>query len=224
MKISWTVFGHPFAVWIIYKSHHVSSSILTPWPLISFSILILFFNPFYLYSMQVYPILVCPLSRWCHPTISSSATHFSSCAQSFPASGSLPISWLFASGGQITGASASASASLFLEYFIFLGSKITVNSDCNQEIKLHLLLGRKAMTNLDSVLKSKDLTLLTKVPIVKAMGFLGFPGGSAGKDMPAMWETWIWSLRWEDPLKEGIATYSSILSRESPWTEEPSGL
>ena len=64
-----------------------------------------------------------------------------------------------------------------------------MNSDCNQEIKLHLLLGRKAMTNLDSVLKSKDLTLLTKVPIVKAMGFLGFPGGSAGKDMPAMWET-----------------------------------
>ena len=109
MKISWTVFGHPFAVWIIYKSHHVSSSILTPWPLISFSILILFFNPFYLYSMQVYPILVCPLSRWCHPTISSSATHFSSCAQSFPASGSLPISWLFASGGQSTGVSALAS-------------------------------------------------------------------------------------------------------------------
>ena len=46
-----------------------------------------------------------------------------------------------------------------------------MDSDCNQEIKLHLLLGRKAMKNLDSVLKSKDLTLLTKVPIVKAMVF-----------------------------------------------------
>ena len=75
--------------------------------------------------------------------------------------------------------------------FLFLGSKITVDGDCSLEIKKQLLLGRKAMTNLDSVLKSKDLTLLTKVPIVKAMGFLGFPGGSAGKDMPAMWETWI---------------------------------
>ena len=51
----------------------------------------------------------CPLSRWCHPTISSSVIPFSSCLQSFPASGSFPISQLFASGGQSTGASASAS-------------------------------------------------------------------------------------------------------------------
>ena len=55
--------------------------------------------------------------------------------------------------------------------FIFLGSKITVVSDCRHEIKRHLLLGRKSMTNLDSVLKSKDITLLTKVVIVKAMIF-----------------------------------------------------
>ena len=51
----------------------------------------------------------CPLSRWCHPTISSSVVPFSSCPQSFPTSGSFPGSWLFASGGQIIGASASAS-------------------------------------------------------------------------------------------------------------------
>ena len=51
----------------------------------------------------------CPLSRWCHPTISSSTTFFSFCLQSFPASGSFPMSQLFASGGQSTGASASAS-------------------------------------------------------------------------------------------------------------------
>ena len=54
---------------------------------------------------------------------------------------------------------------------IFLGSKITADSDCSCEVKRHLLLGRKAMTNLDSLLKSRDITLLTKVPIVKAMIF-----------------------------------------------------
>ena len=55
--------------------------------------------------------------------------------------------------------------------FIFLGSKITVDDDCSHEIKRHLLLGRKAMTNLDSVLKSRDITLPTKVHLVKAMVF-----------------------------------------------------
>ena len=55
--------------------------------------------------------------------------------------------------------------------FVFLGSKITADSDCSHEIKRCLLLGRKAMTNLDSVLKPRDVTLLTKVHIVKAMVF-----------------------------------------------------
>ena len=55
--------------------------------------------------------------------------------------------------------------------FISLGSKITVDSDCCHEIKRHLLLGRKFMTNLDNVLKSRDITLLTKVCLVKAMVF-----------------------------------------------------
>ena len=55
--------------------------------------------------------------------------------------------------------------------FIFLGSKITVDSDCSHEIKRHLLLGRKAMTNLDTTLKSRDITLSTKVHLVKAMVF-----------------------------------------------------
>ena len=57
--------------------------------------------------------------------------------------------------------------------FIFLGSKITADGDCSHEIKRRLLLGRKAMTNLDSVLKSRDITLLTKVHLVKAMVFPG---------------------------------------------------
>ena len=55
--------------------------------------------------------------------------------------------------------------------FIFLGSKITADGDCSHEIKRHLLLGRKAMTNLDSILKSRDITLPTKVHLVKAMVF-----------------------------------------------------
>ena len=55
--------------------------------------------------------------------------------------------------------------------FIFLGSKITVDSDCSHEIKKYFLLERKAMTNLDSISKSRDITLLTKVHIVKAMVF-----------------------------------------------------
>ena len=53
--------------------------------------------------------------------------------------------------------------------FIFLGSKITADGDCSHEIKSHLLLGRKVMTNLDSILKSRDITLPTKVRLVKAM-------------------------------------------------------
>ena len=55
--------------------------------------------------------------------------------------------------------------------FIFGGSKITADGDCSYEIKRHLLLGRKAITNLDSILKRKDITLLTKVCLVKAMVF-----------------------------------------------------
>ena len=57
--------------------------------------------------------------------------------------------------------------------FIFLGSKITADGDCSQEIKRRLLLGRKVMANLDSILKSRDITLPTKVHLVKAMVFSG---------------------------------------------------
>ena len=55
--------------------------------------------------------------------------------------------------------------------FIFLGSKITADTDCSHETKRHLLLGRKAMTNLDGLLKSRDITLLTKVHMVKSVVF-----------------------------------------------------
>ena len=63
--------------------------------------------------------------------------------------------------------------------FIFLGFKITADSHCSHEIRRHLLLGRKAMTKLDSVLNSRDITLPTKIHIVKAMGFLA---SSTGKE------------------------------------------
>ena len=58
-----------------------------------------------------------------------------------------------------------------LAEFIFLGSKITADGDCSHEIKRHLLLGRKVMTNLDSIFKSRDITLSTEVRLVKAMVF-----------------------------------------------------
>ena len=66
--------------------------------------------------------------------------------------------------------------------FLFLGSKITADGDCSYEIKRHLLLGRKAMTNLDSILKSGDMTLLTKVCKVKAMVFLVVMYGCESKE------------------------------------------
>ena len=64
--------------------------------------------------------------------------------------------------------------------FLFLGSKITADGDCSHEIRRQLLLGKKAMTNLDSVLKGRDITLPTKVHIVKAMAFPGVPYGCEG--------------------------------------------
>ena len=58
-----------------------------------------------------------------------------------------------------------------VRYFIFWGSKVTADGDCSHEIKRHLFLGRKAMNNLDSILKNRDIILLTKVSLVKAMVF-----------------------------------------------------
>ena len=83
--------------------------------------------------------------------------------------------------------------------FIFLGSKITVDGDCNHEIKRHLLLGRKAMTNLDGILKIKDITLLTKVHIVKTMVFPGIMDGceswtirKAERQRISAFKLWFW--------------------------------
>ena len=71
--------------------------------------------------------------------------------------------------GLITSWQIDGEAMETVTYFIFLGSKITADGDCSHEIKRCFILGRKAMTNLDSVLKSRDITLPTKVPVVRAM-------------------------------------------------------
>ena len=68
--------------------------------------------------------------------------------------------------GPITSWKTEGEAMETVTHFIFLGSKITADGDCSREIKRCLLLGRKAMTNLDSILKSRGITLLTKVPLV----------------------------------------------------------
>ena len=73
--------------------------------------------------------------------------------------------------GPITSWQIGGETMKTVTYFIFLGSKITADGDCSHEIKRPLLLRRKAMTNLDSILKSRDITLLTNVHIVKAMVF-----------------------------------------------------
>ena len=95
--------------------------------------------------------------------------------------------------------------------FIFLGSKINVDGDCSQKIKRHLLLGRTAMTNLDIVLKSRDITVPTKICIVKAMIFPVVMYGCGVtlvaqpvKNPPAMQETLVQFLGQEDQAGKGI--------------------
>ena len=74
--------------------------------------------------------------------------------------------------------------------FVFLGSQITTDDDCSHEIKRHLLLGRKAMTNLDSILKSRDITLPTKIHIAKAMFFPAIK--KAERQRIVAFELWCW--------------------------------
>ena len=73
--------------------------------------------------------------------------------------------------GPITPRAIDGETAETVSDFMFWGSKITADSDCSHEVKRHLLLGRKVMTNLDSILKSRDITLPTKVHLVKAMVF-----------------------------------------------------
>ena len=106
--------------------------------------------------------------------------------------------------------------------FIFLGSKITADGDCNHEIKRCLLLGRKTMTNLDSILKSRDITLLTKVCLVKAMFFpvVMYPCESltikkAENQRTDAFELWSWRRLFRVPWTARRSN-QSILKEVSP--------
>ena len=106
--------------------------------------------------------------------------------------------------------------------FIFLGSKITLYSDCSQEIKRRLLLGRKAMTNLDSVLKSRDVILPTKVHLVKAMVFPvvvyrceSWTVKKAECQRIVVFKLWCWRRLLRGPWTAGLQDQTSPSSRKS---------
>ena len=106
--------------------------------------------------------------------------------------------------------------------FIFLGSKITADGDCSHEIKRRLLLGRKVMSNLDSILKNRDTTLLTKVCLVKAMVFLAVTYGceswsirKAERRRTDAFELWCWRRLMRVPWTARRSN-QSILKEISP--------
>ena len=106
--------------------------------------------------------------------------------------------------------------------FLFLGSKITADGDCSQEIKRHFLLGRKVMTNLDSIFKSRDITLPTKVCLVKAVVFLVVMYGceswtikKAERRRTDAFELWCWRRLLRVPWT-GRRSNQSILKEISP--------
>ena len=100
--------------------------------------------------------------------------------------------------------------------FIFLGSKITADGDCSHEIKRCLLLGRKAMANLDSILRSRDITLLTKVHLVKAMFFpVVTYGCESERQRIDVFELWCWKRLLRVPWT-ARRSIQSILKEISP--------
>ena len=122
---------------------------------------------------------------------------------------------------QISSVSEKSTSILCLEKveivtdFSFLGSKITVDGDCSHEIKRCLLLGRKAMTNIDSVLKRRDITLLTKIHVVKAMVFSvvthGYASWTIREAEHRRMDTWqLW--RWKSLRASGLQG-----SNQPPW-------
>ena len=107
-----------------------------------------------------------------------------------------------------------------VRYFILGGFKITADGDCSHESKRHLLIGRKAMTNLDNVLKSKDITLPTKVCLVKAMVFPVVMYGCESWIVKKAWKTWcFWTVVWRTLLRvpwTARISNQSILKEISP--------
>ena len=99
--------------------------------------------------------------------------------------------------------------------FIFLGSKITADRDCSHEIKRCLLLGRKAMTNLDSILKSRDIALLAKVHLVKAMVFPVVMYGCESWTIKKVEHLWCWKILLRVPWKTRRSN-QSVLKEINP--------
>ena len=138
----------------------------------------------------------CPLTQWCHPTISSSVTPFSSCPQSSPASGSFPVCQFFTSGGQNIGASAPVLPMNIQGWFpLGLTGLISLQSK-----------GLSRVFSRTTVRKHQSLVAQTV------------------KSLPAMQKIQVRSLGQEDPLEESMATHSRILAWRIPWTKEPGGL
>jgi len=124
--------------------------------------------------------------------------------------------------GPITSWQIDGEITETVTHFIFLGSKITADGDCSHDIKRHLLLGRKAMTNLDSILKSRDITLPTKVCLVKAMVFLVVMYGCESWTIKKAecrridaFELWCWRRFLRVPWPAGRSN-QSILKEISP--------
>ena len=124
--------------------------------------------------------------------------------------------------GSITSWQIGGETMETVRYFIFLGSKITADGNCNHDIKRHLLLGRKAMTNLDSILKSRDITLPTKACLVKAVVFPVVIYGCESWTIKKAecwgidaFELWCWRRLLRVPWTTGRSN-QSILKKISP--------
>ena len=140
----------------------------------------------------------CPLSQWCHPTISSSVAPFFSCLQSFPASGSFQMSQFFPSGGQSTGVSASAPVlPMNIQDWFPLGWTGWISLQSNG---LSRVFFNTTVQN-GTFIKTEKLGTSRASPVAQLV-----------KTLPAMRETWVQSLGWEDPLEKGKAAHFSILA------------
>ena len=178
----------------------------------------------------------CPLSRWCHPAISSSVVLFSSCPQSLPALESFPMSQLFAWGGHSIGVSASASVlpintqDWFLlgwTGWISLQSKGLSRVFSNNTVQKHQFFKTLSGVNSQKILNSSQLQYFVNI-LIDIILLLDFPGGSDHKE--SAWQcknhrrSRVRSLDQEDPLEKGMATHSSSLAWRIPWLEEPGWL
>ena len=164
----------------------------------------------------------CSLSQWYHPTISSSVIPFSSCLQSFPASGSFPISQFFTSGGQCIGASASASVlpMNIQDWFPFgLTGLISLQS---KELLKSIL---QHHSSKESILQCWAFFMVQlSHPYMAYKADFSSLAAQAVKNLPAKQKTWVQSLGQEDPMEKGIETHPSILAWETPWAEVPGRL